>query len=147
MCTICLLTISFSILRGIGGVCLWMSAQGVSAKGGCLPGGVCQGVCISQHAMGQTPPMNRTTDRCKNITLPQTLFAGSKNYRTDIVSFSLGVARHEILDKIGKIVHLISSQNSQHLLNDTTMGKISLKTPQSHILFSTKCHEICLMTP
>ena len=25
------------------------------------------------------PPMNRMTDRCKNITLPQTLFAGGKN--------------------------------------------------------------------
>ena len=25
------------------------------------------------------PPVNRMTDRCKNITLPQTAFAGSKN--------------------------------------------------------------------
>ena len=120
-----------------GGVC-----PRVVSVWGCLPRG-----CVSQHAMGQTHPMNRITDRCKNITLPQTLFAGSKNYRTDIVSFSFGFARHEILDKIGKIVHLISSQTSQDLLNDTTMGEISLKKPQSHSLFSAKCHEICLITP
>ena len=56
-------------------------------RGGLLPGGVCLGggggkrgacllsqeeVCVSQHAMGQTPPpVNRITDMCKNITLPQ----------------------------------------------------------------------------
>ena len=39
----------------------------VSAQGGCLPR-----VCgVSQHALGQTPPVNRMTDRCKNITFPQ----------------------------------------------------------------------------
>ena len=38
---------------------------------GSLPrgGGVCPGV----------PPVNRMTDRCKNITLPQTSFAGGNN--------------------------------------------------------------------
>ena len=48
----------------VGGVSTW----------GCLPrGGVCLTVC--------TPPapVNRMTDRCKNITLPQTLFVGGKN--------------------------------------------------------------------
>ena len=54
-----------------GGICWGMSAQGVSASGpgGCLPlvqGGVClwsRGVStsglggVSQHAMGQTPPL------------------------------------------------------------------------------------------
>ena len=49
--------------------------------GGSAPGG---GVClwsqggVSQHALGQTPPVNRMTDGCKNITLPQTSFAGGK---------------------------------------------------------------------
>ena len=52
---------------------------------GCLPRGVCPGVrglprewgvClgdVSQHALRQTPhtPVDRMTDRCKNITLPQ----------------------------------------------------------------------------
>ena len=43
--------------------------MGVSARG------------VVQHAMGQTPPppVNRIIDRCKNITLPQTFFAGG-NY-------------------------------------------------------------------
>ena len=35
----------------------------------------------SQHALRQNPPppVNRMTNRCKNITLPQTSFAGGKN--------------------------------------------------------------------
>ena len=28
---------------------------------------------------GSTPPVNRMTNRCKNITLPQTSFTGGKN--------------------------------------------------------------------
>ena len=58
-----------------GGVCSW----GVSAPGRCLLwGGVCSGGCllwevVSQHALRQTlPPVNRMTDRCKNITLATT---------------------------------------------------------------------------
>ena len=42
---------------GLGGVCSW---GGVSASG---PGGE----CASQHALGQTP-IDRMTDKCKNIT-------------------------------------------------------------------------------
>ena len=47
--------------------------------GGCLllEGGVCSGGVVSQHALKQTPPpVNRMTDRCKNIILPQTSFSG-----------------------------------------------------------------------
>ena len=32
----------------------------------------------ARHA-GMPPPMNRMTDRCKNITLPQTSFAGGND--------------------------------------------------------------------
>ena len=43
--------------------------------GGYLPGGVpARGGYLPRY-----PPVNRMTDRCKNITLPQTLFAGG-NY-------------------------------------------------------------------
>ena len=49
-----------------GGCLLW----GVSATRGCLipggvwyQGGVCSGGCVSQHAMGQTPPPPPLTDR------------------------------------------------------------------------------------
>ena len=71
---------------GVGGVC----SRG-SAPGGVCSGGVCSwgvsapkgGVCsrgldggngvVSQHALRQThPPVNRMTDRCKNITLATT---------------------------------------------------------------------------
>ena len=52
-----------------------LSAQsGVSAQG-CPPGGCLprRRVYVSQHALKQTPPppVNRITDRCKNITFPQ----------------------------------------------------------------------------
>ena len=63
--------------RGVssgGGGLLWgrgVSSRGVSS-GGSPPGGV----VVSQHALRQTPPVNRMTNRCKNITLPQTSFAG-----------------------------------------------------------------------
>ena len=62
-----------STLQGV------FTLQGVSAGGclprGCLPigvacpGGICLGVC--------TPPVNRITDRCKNITFLQLLLATS----------------------------------------------------------------------
>ena len=66
-----------------GGVCPGeMSAQGVSAQGDVCPGGVCQGDvrrggclpvgCNPACTEADTPPpVNRMTDRCKNITLPQ----------------------------------------------------------------------------
>ena len=53
------------------GVCLGSVHLGMSAKRGCLPR-----ECLLQQAMGKTIPLNRITDSCKNITLPETLFAG-----------------------------------------------------------------------
>ena len=54
---------------------------GVPAQGGVyLPGGVHlpRGVCVPAWGCTcpGTPPVNRMTERCKNITLPQTSFAG-----------------------------------------------------------------------
>ena len=53
-----------AILVG-GGVCLE----------GCLPGGLCVcpggGGVPAQGVVLETPPVNRITERCKNITLPQ----------------------------------------------------------------------------
>ena len=54
---------------------------GVCQRGVCQ-GGVCRGV-VCHHALRQTPPVNRMIDRCKNITLPQTSFAGGKNKRAN----------------------------------------------------------------
>ena len=49
-----------------------MSAPGVSALGG----------VVSQHALRQISPVNRMTDRCKNITLATTSIAAGKNIRS-----------------------------------------------------------------
>ena len=54
---------------------------GVPARGGDLPGGVpTQGIPGQGGVPAQVPPppVNRMTDKCKNITLPQTSFAGGK---------------------------------------------------------------------
>ena len=63
--------------RGVwsqGGVC---SGGGVWSQGGCLSQGSGPRGCllggVSQHALRQNPlPVNRMTDRCKNITLATT---------------------------------------------------------------------------
>ena len=44
------------------------------------PGGVLVlGSVVSQHALRQIPPVNRMTNRCKNITLA-TIAAGNKRW-------------------------------------------------------------------
>ena len=60
------------------------TCQGIPAQGGVPARGcTCLGVYLPRGvpAGGVTaqvlPPVNRMTDRCKNITLPQTSFAGS----------------------------------------------------------------------
>ena len=76
--------------RGVstpGGVC----SQGVSALGGLLGGCLLQGcVCSwgwypSMH-WGRHPPMNRMTDRCKNITLTTTLLWPVKKVNSRLIS-------------------------------------------------------------
>ena len=65
-----------SALGGVGGVCFWggcVCPGGICSQGVSAPGGVCSGGVVSQHALRQTPPpVNRMTDRCKNITLATT---------------------------------------------------------------------------
>ena len=86
-----LLTVSRSI-QGSGvcprGAWLVVSAQGGVCPGGCLPRGMSaygmfiQMLCI-KACNGVDPPVNRircrSRNRCGNIILPQTSFAGSKN--------------------------------------------------------------------
>ena len=65
------------VLPGRGSV--WFLGGCVLPGGVCFPGGgVCRGgvppgVVLSQHALRQTPPVNRMTDRCKNITFATSL--------------------------------------------------------------------------
>ena len=84
-----LLTVSqYALLGGgvpAGGVPAWggwvylprrcTRPGGVPAQGLYLPGG-----CTYRGVASQVspPPVNRITDTCKNITLPQTSFAGGK---------------------------------------------------------------------
>ena len=83
MCTARLLTVSQHAL--LGGV----PARGCTCLGVYLPGGctctgyTCLGVYLPTGVPTQggvpvqvLPPVNRMTDRCQNITLPQTSFAG-----------------------------------------------------------------------
>ena len=39
----------------------------------------------SRPPQDQAPLVNRMTDRCKNITLPQASFAGGNNYQKDMM--------------------------------------------------------------
>ena len=65
---------------GCGGSCLPRGClPGGCLPGGCLPRGRClpERVCVSQHAMGQTPHRPLWTEflthACENITFPQLL--------------------------------------------------------------------------
>ena len=65
------------------------SPRGMSAQGGVYPEGVCPGSCTPSrsrekqpcqlHAGMHPPPVNRISDRCKNIAMSQTSFAGRNN--------------------------------------------------------------------
>ena len=58
---------------------------GCTCQGGCtFPGVTCPGgsggcTCPGGYLHRYFPPVNRMTDRCKNITLPQTWFVGGNN--------------------------------------------------------------------
>ena len=70
------LTVCWSLLRG-GCLLPGGSAPGGSAPGGCLLGGcMTRGVCSRGKSSASDtpppPPVNRMTDRCKNITLATT---------------------------------------------------------------------------
>ena len=60
------------------GVCTGQGAGGCTCWGGCT----CPGDVPAWGVPAQVPhpPVNRMTDRCKNITLPQTSFAGGNDF-------------------------------------------------------------------
>ena len=60
-----------------------IASRSIHLEGTCMPGGVhaqgghaCEGDVRATHPH---PPVNRMTDACENITLPQTSFAGGNN--------------------------------------------------------------------
>ena len=78
-----LLPVSPSMHSSGWGVPVWgVPARGMYLQGGYLPGGVpAKGGCTCPGGVPARvlPPVNRMTDRYKNITLPQTLFAGGND--------------------------------------------------------------------
>ena len=51
------------------------------------PGHACPRPCTLPSHACSPPPLNRMTDACENITLPQTLFAGGKYGQHSVGSF------------------------------------------------------------
>ena len=71
-------------------------------QAGVCPGGKCPGGCSVVYTplwtQRQTPSVNRMTDKCKNITLPQTSFAGL-NYSkppTSVINIKLSKQEAEV---------------------------------------------------
>ena len=66
----------------------WCICGGCTYPGGVPAGGYLRGVYLPGGVPSQgvpvqvLPPVNSMTDRCKNITLPQTSFAGGNNCYT-----------------------------------------------------------------
>ena len=85
-------------LPGPGG--MYLPRWGVPSPWGCTfpgdvrgPRGVEVGVylprgvtCPGTQPGNRHPPVNRMTNRCKNITLPQTSFAGGKNINKHVIT-------------------------------------------------------------
>ena len=59
-----------------GGVCV---QEGVCVQGGCAQGCVCAGGFMLASNGADTPPVDRITDRYKNISLSQSSFASGKD--------------------------------------------------------------------
>ena len=85
----------------------------------CLPGGVsAPGGGIPACTEADTPPVNRMTDRCKNITLATTLLR-------PVIKCALNLEHpnndessqtHDSIDALDKFNHFNSSQSNLHEL-------------------------------
>ena len=71
---------------------------------------------VSQHALRQTtPPVNRMTDRCKNITLLQTLFAGGNKQNTkNVCILSMSVCVRATTINVRKFYSSVVLDNHHH---------------------------------
>ena len=80
----------------LGGFCLGDVCLGGCLPRGCLPRGCLPGGVHPHCMLGYTPPpVNRMTDRRKNITLPQNSFAGGDKQLQTLCAF-LSDALHKI---------------------------------------------------
>ena len=117
-----------------GGACLWSRGSAPGGWGGCL---LLDGWWCIPACNGADPHVNRMTDRCKNITLPQTSFGGAKyctqvtrtqvlKYRADVTKtggISGPTKRTDVLQKLKNGLlfliygHFRSSVNVLYVLN------------------------------
>ena len=82
-----------------------------------------RGVC-----MPRMPPVNRMTDACENITLPQTSFTGG-NYVSKLVvsNWNLGVLQHCPTNCLFKLSKYQCMETPHHLLMGHGMSNINQK--------------------
>ena len=104
-----------------GGCLLW----GCLLLGRCLLWGVCSGgVWYPSMHWGRHPPVNRMTDRCKNITLPQTSFVGGNERNwTDNVNITCS-----ILPGKAKVKVLILCHPEQVLARPVGLEMVPIRT-------------------
>ena len=82
---------------GLGGGCMVPGPWGCMVLGGCLVLGGC-GIPACTEA---DPSVNRMTNKCKNMTLPQTSFAGGNEWYTHLY----GLPVHGCGHGVGYTVH------------------------------------------
>ena len=104
----------------------WVSAQGVSARGVSAKVGVCLGGCLLggfQCSKIWRPPVNRITDACENITLPQLL--NKTTYRVfDMYRLILKVYRNFEPQNVGIYCNTIHKKFVQcHVLLNLFQGE------------------------
>ena len=96
---------SGGVLPGLGGVCLvrggspWSGGGGLPGPRGCLPD--LEGFSLVLGGSPETPPVDRITDTCKNITLATT------SLRPVIMMF-LPSGRYRVLDSFKGLVSYFS---------------------------------------
>ena len=82
------------VCSGSGGLC---SGRGVSVQRGLSVRGWVGGLCQEDP-----PPVNKMINRCKNITLPQTSFAGGKNAGCKFVLVVIELFNSDVNDSSAK---------------------------------------------
>ena len=113
-----------------------MSAWGCLPRG-CLPrGGVCWGgVSAPLHAGIHPPPVDRMTDRCKNITLPQTSFAGGN--KNDLEQGVLNVI--VATEKTTPIEVSVTCEGQENIPQTVRIKRIRVEHEWCTNLHNTRC--------
>ena len=123
MRTTCLLTVSHSAQGGL-------HPKGSAQPPGCRPPQM--QTPWMQTPPGCTPPplrVNRMTDRCRNITLPQTSFAGGNNKTINVEEMRTRKCKSiSMLSTIGIHPRLQSSPLSTASLRDVTLSLSGTRT-------------------